>query len=96
MTELRLLAGLFGIESIIKKDPDIIFTVADAKLAQAGLTGAPGAFSVIDEKTVYLRMPPSFMTPETVLMALKISSNPLGKNAQPPRPRRRHRPIAKL
>ncbi len=43
MTELRLLAGLFGIESIIKKDPDIIFTVADAKLAQAGLTGAPGA-----------------------------------------------------
>jgi transcription-repair coupling factor (superfamily II helicase) len=70
MTELRLLAGLFGIESIIKKDPDIILTVTDAARAQKGLTGAPGRLSVIDEKTVYLRMPKSFMEPETILMAL--------------------------
>jgi hypothetical protein len=71
LTELRLLSGLFGIESMIKKDPDIILTVADAKRASAGLTGAPGTLRVIDEKTVYLRMPPSFMEPETALMVLK-------------------------
>jgi hypothetical protein len=71
LTELRLLAGLFGIESMIKKDPDIILTVVDARRAQAGLTGAPGTLRVIDEKTVYLRMPPSFMEAETSLMVLK-------------------------
>jgi transcription-repair coupling factor (superfamily II helicase) len=71
LTELRLLAGLFGIESMIKKDPDIILTVVDAKRASVGMTGAPGTLRVIDEKTVYLRMPPSFMEPETSLMVLK-------------------------
>src|SRR3954452_2385992 len=30
MTELRLLAGHYGIESIIKKDPDVVLTVRDA------------------------------------------------------------------
>ena len=71
LTELRLLAGLFGIESMIKKDPDVILTVVDAARAQKGLTGAPGTLRVIDEKTVYLRMPPSFMEPEPCLMVLK-------------------------
>jgi hypothetical protein len=71
LTELRLLAGLFGIESIIKKDPDVILTVTDAARAQKGLTGAPGSLRVIDEKTIYLRMPPSFMEPDTVLMVLR-------------------------
>jgi transcription-repair coupling factor (superfamily II helicase) len=71
LTELRLLAGLFGIESMIKKDPDIILTVVDAKRASVGMTGAPGTLRVIDEQTVYLRMPPSFMEPETSLMVLK-------------------------
>ncbi|MGD1278781.1 MAG: transcription-repair coupling factor [Tepidisphaeraceae bacterium] len=71
MTELRLLAGLFGIESIIKKDPDVVLTVRDALRAQAGLVGAPGTLRVIDERTVYLRMPRSFMEPDTVLLALR-------------------------
>jgi hypothetical protein len=71
LTELRLLAGLFGIESMIKKDPDVILTVTDAQRAQLGLTGAPGTLRVIDEKTVYLRMPPSFMEPEPCLMVLR-------------------------
>jgi hypothetical protein len=71
LTELRLLAGLFGIESMIKKDPDIILTVTDAGRAQVGLTGAPGTLRVIDERTIYLRMPQSFMEAETSLMTLK-------------------------
>jgi transcription-repair coupling factor (superfamily II helicase) len=71
MTELRLLAGHWGIESIIKKDPDVILTVNDAARAQAALTGAPGTLRVIDTKTVYLRMPATFMQPEALLMVLK-------------------------
>jgi transcription-repair coupling factor (superfamily II helicase) len=71
LTELRLLAGIYGVESIIKKDPDVVLTVRDASRAQAGLTGAPGSLRVIDEKTVYLRMPAGFMEPDTLLMVLR-------------------------
>ncbi len=71
LTELRLTAGLFGIESIIKKEPDVVLTVRDGAKAQTALTGAPGTLRVIDEKTVYLRMPPTYLEPETCLMVLK-------------------------
>jgi len=71
LTELKLLAGHFGIDSIIRKDPDIVLTVRDAALVQVGLTGAPGTLRVIDEKTVYLRMPPSFMESDVILVVLR-------------------------
>ena len=48
-----------------------MLTVRDAAQAQAALAGAPGTLRVIDEKTVYLRMPPTFMEPETLLMVLR-------------------------
>jgi hypothetical protein len=71
LTELRLLAGLYGVESIVRKEPDVVLTVRDAARAQQALHGAPGTLRVIDPKTVYLRMPGSFMEPETLLMVLK-------------------------
>ena len=70
-TELRLLSALFGIDSVIKKAPDIVLTVRDAAKAQVALAGAPGTVRMVDEKTVYLRMPPSFLEPEPCLMVLK-------------------------
>ncbi len=42
LTELRLLAGHFGIESIIKKEPDVVLTVREAAPAQTGLTARRG------------------------------------------------------
>ena len=42
LTELRLLCALFGIASIIKKDPDVVLTVEEAALAQVALS-APRA-----------------------------------------------------
>ena len=71
LTELRLLAGIYGIASIIKKDPDVVLTVTDAAKAQSALIGAPGTLRVIDEKTVYLRMPGTYLQPEILLMALR-------------------------
>jgi hypothetical protein len=71
LTEVRLLSQLFGISSIIKKDPDVVLTVADAARAQLALAGAPGTLRVIDEKTVYLRMPPTFMQADALLLTLK-------------------------
>ena len=49
----------------------MILTVSDAAKAQPALIGAPGKLRVIDEKTVYLRMPPTYMQPETLLMVLR-------------------------
>jgi transcription-repair coupling factor (superfamily II helicase) len=71
LTEMRLLCQIFGVESIIKKAPDVVLTVRDAKLASEGLTNAPGTLRVIDDKTVYLRMPPTFMESETLLIVLR-------------------------
>lgn len=71
MTELKLLAGHFGVDKILRQDIDIVLTVRDAAKVQQGLTGAPGTLRIIDEKTIYLRMPPVFMEPETALMALR-------------------------
>ncbi|HEX8325623.1 MAG TPA: transcription-repair coupling factor [Tepidisphaeraceae bacterium] len=70
LTELRLLAGLFGISSIVKKDPDVVLTVADAQRASFALTGAPGRLTVVDEKTIYLRLPPTFLEADTLLLAM--------------------------
>ena len=70
LTELRLLSGIFGIESLIRKDPDVVLKVVDAKKAQHGLHGAPGTLRVIDENTVYLRLPPTMLEPETLLLVL--------------------------
>jgi transcription-repair coupling factor (superfamily II helicase) len=71
LTELRLLCGIFGIESIIKKEPDVVLKVVNAARAQAGLTGAPGSLRVIDESTVYLRMPAGFVESDTLLIVLR-------------------------
>lgn len=71
LTELRLLAGLFGIESMIRKEPDIVLTVRNAARASIGLAGAPGTIRVIDDSTVYLRMPAVYLDPETSMMVLR-------------------------
>jgi transcription-repair coupling factor (superfamily II helicase) len=71
LTELRLLCQMFGIQSVIKKDPDVVLAVVDAGRAELALKGAPGTVRVIDPKTVYLRMPKTYMEPETCLMVLR-------------------------
>ncbi len=71
LTELRLLSALFGIDGIIRKAPDVVLTVRDAARAQVALAGAPGTVRLVDERTVYLRPPPSFLEPEPLLMMLK-------------------------
>ncbi len=92
LTELRLLAGIFGIESIIKRAPDAILKVGDAARAQAGLTGAPGTLRVVDESTIYFRPPPVYLEPDTLLLVLRnllkmaYEKQPAAAGATPPQP----------
>lgn len=71
MTELKLLSAHFGITKVLRQDLDVVLTVRDAAKVQLGLQSAPGRVTVLDEKTVYLRMPPVFNEPETLLMTLR-------------------------
>jgi transcription-repair coupling factor (superfamily II helicase) len=72
LTELRLLSAIFGIDSIIRKSPDVVMKVRDAGRAQIALAGAPGRVTLIAEDSeIFLRLPPSFLEPEPLLMVLK-------------------------
>jgi hypothetical protein len=71
LTEVRLLAQIFGIDSVIRQPPDVVLKVNDAARAQFALHGAPGTLRLIDEQTVYLRMPPTFVESEAALMVLR-------------------------
>jgi transcription-repair coupling factor (superfamily II helicase) len=71
LTELRLLSGMYGIESVIRKEPDVVLKVRDGARAQAVLTGAPGTLRLVDESTVYLRPPSVYLEPETLLIMLR-------------------------
>jgi len=71
LTEMRILSGIYGIESVIRKDPDLVLTVRDAARCQVALTGAPGRLTVVDEKTIYLRMPPTYLDSEVCLFVLR-------------------------
>ena len=68
---MRLLAGHFGIDKIIKHPPDVVLTVRDAAKASYGLAGAPGSLRVVDEKTIYFRPPPTYLEPDTLLMVMR-------------------------
>jgi transcription-repair coupling factor (superfamily II helicase) len=71
LTELRLLAGHYGVESIIKQPPDVILKLRDAQRVQQALTGAPGSLRIVDEKTLYFRPPQGYLEPEVLLMVLR-------------------------
>ncbi len=71
LTELRLLAGHYGIESIIKQEPDVIIKLRDAQRVQNALTGAPGTLRLVDERTLYFRPPTGYLEAETLLMVLR-------------------------
>jgi transcription-repair coupling factor (superfamily II helicase) len=71
LTEMKLLAGHFGVDKVIKHPPDVVLTVRDALKAAYGLAGAPGSLRVVDEKTVYFRPPATYLEPDTLLMVLR-------------------------
>ena len=71
LTELRILAGHFGVESMVKQPPDVILKLRDAQRVQNALVGAPGSLRVVDERTLYFRPPTGYLEPEVLLMVLR-------------------------
>jgi hypothetical protein len=71
LTEVRMLSGLFGIDSIIRQDPDVVLTLRDAARVQQALVGAPGSLRIVDDSTLYFRPPKTYLEPETLLLTLR-------------------------
>ncbi len=71
LTELRLLAGHYGVDSIIKQEPDVVLKLNDASRVQAALAGAPGTLRLVDDRTLYLRMPKTYLEAEPMLLVLR-------------------------
>ena len=85
LTELRLLAGHYGVESIIKHPPDVILKLRDAQRVQVALNNAPGSLRIIDERTLYFRPPPAYLEPEVLLTVLRnLMYQAYQRELQPP------------
>ncbi len=71
LAEIRILARTFGIVSISRRPPDVIFGVDNAPLAERLFSEAPGTVRVPDGKTVHLRPPPEDLEPAKLVPLLK-------------------------
>ncbi len=68
--EVRVRAAVAGIDSIIRMDPDIIFSIRDMAASRGVFEGAAGSVRLVDEKTVYWRPPKAYMEMPTLLRVL--------------------------
>jgi transcription-repair coupling factor (superfamily II helicase) len=95
LTEIRVLARQWSIVSIIAKPPDIVFTIEDltklGPLMGKGVGGGAGSVRIADEKTIHLRLPPTYLEPDTLINVLRNLLNPNApkepvKKPEPPKP----------
>ena len=71
VAEIRVLAAAAGIESIIRQDPDLVFTVGDFKTAEPVFGGAVGTVRLPDDHTAHWRLPPACREMPTLLSVLR-------------------------
>ncbi len=78
LAEVRVLARHWKIRSIIKKPPDLIFTVDQMKLMDRLFAGAAGSVRMPDSQTLHWRLPPRYLEHPTMLtMLLRLLERPL-------------------
>jgi transcription-repair coupling factor (superfamily II helicase) len=72
LAEIRVLARRVGVKSIIRMDPDIVFTVSDFARARHIWEDAPGTARLPDSETVHWRLPRAYREmPSMVIVMLK-------------------------
>jgi transcription-repair coupling factor (superfamily II helicase) len=98
LAEIRILARQWSIISIILKEPDVVFTIEDltklGPLMGKGVGGGAGSVRIADEKTIHLRLPPTYLEPDTLIHVLRTLLNPNApkeppKKPEPPKPAQR-------
>ncbi len=98
LQEIKILAQQWAITTIITKTPDVIFTIEDLSklgpLLGKGVGGGAGSVRIADEKTIHLRLPATYLEPETLVNVLRNLLNPNApkepmKKPEPPKPPQR-------
>ena len=70
LTDLRIAASMLQVSAIKLEGPDLIFRCDHPIALDPLLKDAPGRASIIDERTVYYRPPPSYLDPPSTLLAI--------------------------
>ncbi len=68
--EIRTLAGRLDIDSIVRTDPDIVFTVRSHARLQPLLADAQGSVRLADDRTIHWRPPRAYLETPTLLAVL--------------------------
>jgi transcription-repair coupling factor (superfamily II helicase) len=80
LAEIKVLAQPWSITHIILKPPDVVFTIEDltklGPLLGKGVGAGAGSVRIADEKTIHLRLPATYLEPETLLNVLRNLLNP--------------------
>ncbi len=76
LTEVRILAAIGGVRSLVRHERDLIFKARDAQRIFDAMEGAPGTVRLVsgaggDEAQVYYRPTPAAREPATLLSVLK-------------------------
>jgi transcription-repair coupling factor (superfamily II helicase) len=88
LAEIKVLARQWSIVSIITKTPDVVFTIEDLSKLGPRLgrgVGGAGSVRVIDEKTVHLRLPATYLEGDTLVNVLRNLLNPNAPKAEVPK-----------
>jgi transcription-repair coupling factor (superfamily II helicase) len=71
MTELKILASMWQIKSIIVSEPDLVFALENTDSTQHLFERAPGIVRVPDPETVHLRLERNYFEPMTLMTILR-------------------------
>ncbi len=71
VAEIRILARRFGIKSISKQPPDLVFSIESMAEAEPAFADAPGTLRMPDNETIHLRLPNAYLEPHTMLAVLR-------------------------
>jgi len=71
LAEIRVLARAFGIVSISRRPPDVIFIVKQLPSVEPLFTDAPGTVRMPDEKTIHLRPSAADLEPAALVPLLR-------------------------
>lgn len=83
LADLRIRVAPWKVRSIVRREPDLIFTVEDVRCADVLFRGATGRVRFIDARTIYWRVPDNYFSHPTLLTILrKLFTKPLPVEAK--------------
>jgi hypothetical protein len=66
-----VLAGPWGVRSIVLDEPDVVFSFDDLPTIQPLFAGGPGSPRIPDPQTIHWRLPHRYLERQTLLAVLR-------------------------